>query len=208
MKVDCISTTGLQVGLCKLVDQTPEEVLGLGIRESTASAKLEQDPITRPTVNKWVWTVNKCELLWCPMTSHHPVKPEVPTGNGWQLLEVDQKFSQIQRSPTTTILTQIEACLNSRPLVSLTCNYDGVDALTLGHFLVGRPLESIPDPSFYLFVSLLHRWHTCQNLVCHFWRKWSSEYVSSIRKFTKWHHPSRNVCWRHCYSQGRWSGSC
>ena len=93
-----------------------------------------------------------------------------------------------------TILTQIEACLNSRPLIALSCDDDGVDALTPGHFLIGRPLESLPDPAFsYRPVSLLRRWHLCQNLVRHFWRRWSSEYLSSLRKFTKWHHPSRNA---------------
>ena len=93
-----------------------------------------------------------------------------------------------------TILAQIEACLNSRPLVALSCDDDGVDALTPDHFLIGRPLESLPDPAFsYRPVSLLRRWHLCQNLVRHFWRRWSSEYLSSLRKFTKWHRPSRNA---------------
>ena len=35
-----------------------------------------------------------------------------------------------------TVLTQIEAVLNSRPLTPLSCNDDGVDALTLGHFMI------------------------------------------------------------------------
>ena len=94
----------------------------------------------------------------------------------------------------TTVLTQVEACLNSRPLVSLTCDDDGVDVLTPGHFLIGRPLESLPDPAFsYCSVSLLRRWHLYQNLVHHFWQRWSSDYLSSLRKFTKWYHPSRNA---------------
>ena len=93
-----------------------------------------------------------------------------------------------------TVLVQIEACLNSRPLVPLSCDDDGMEPLTPGHFLIGRPLESLPDPSFsYRSVSLLRRWHLCQNLVRHFWQRWSTEYLSSLRKFAKWHHPSRNV---------------
>ena len=41
----------------------------------------------------------------------------------------------------TTVLAQIEACLNSRPLTPVNSpDDDGIAALTPGHFLVGRPL--------------------------------------------------------------------
>jgi hypothetical protein len=94
----------------------------------------------------------------------------------------------------TTVLTQIEACLNSRPLASLPRDDDGVEALTPGHFLIGRPLEALPDAAFsYRSVSLLRRWHLCQSLVRHFWKRWSTEYLVTLQKLTKWQHPSKNV---------------
>lgn len=72
----------------------------------------------------------------------------------------------------STVLAQIEACLNSRPLVAMSCNDDGIEALTPAHFLIGRSLESLPDPSFsYRALSLLRRWHLCRNLVRHFWQR-------------------------------------
>lgn len=93
-----------------------------------------------------------------------------------------------------TILTQIESCLNSRPLVVLPNDEDVIEALTPGHFLVGRPLESLPDPpSSYRSMPLLRRWELCQTLVRHFWQRWSSEYISSLRKFAKWHTATRNA---------------
>lgn len=94
----------------------------------------------------------------------------------------------------STVLAQIEACLNSRPLVPSPFDDEGVEALTPGHFLIGRPLTSLPDPSFsYRSISLLKRWHLCQHLVRRFWRRWSTEYIASLRKITKRHHPSRNI---------------
>lgn len=70
----------------------------------------------------------------------------------------------------STVLTQTEACLNSRPLIPLNvADDDGIQALTPGHFLIGQPLMALPDSSLsYRSVSLLRRWHLCQNLVRHF----------------------------------------
>ena len=46
----------------------------------------------------------------------------------------------------TTITCQVEACLNSRPLLAITSHdIDGVSTLTSGHFLIGRPLTAYPE---------------------------------------------------------------
>ena len=93
-----------------------------------------------------------------------------------------------------TILAQIEACLNSRPLVPLPCEGDTIEPLTPGHFLIGRPLEALPDPSAsYQSISLLRQWHLCQHITRHFWKRWSTKYISIIRRYVNWHHPSQNM---------------
>ena len=94
-----------------------------------------------------------------------------------------------------TVISQVEACLNSRPLVAIHSDDDGLEALTPGHFLIGRPIEALPDPSFsYRAISLLHRWHLCQAIVQQFWQRWSQEYLASLRRHSKWHNPTRNLC--------------
>ena len=95
----------------------------------------------------------------------------------------------------STVLAQIEACLNSRPLVPLnTPDEDGIEALTPGHFLIGRPLCALPDPSSsYRQLSLLKRWDLCQNLSRHFWKRWSAEYLTTLNKFSKWKNPTKNL---------------
>ena len=45
----------------------------------------------------------------------------------------------------STLLYQIEACLNSRPPAPLPNDDDGIEALTPGHFLVGKPLTGLPE---------------------------------------------------------------
>lgn len=69
----------------------------------------------------------------------------------------------------TIVLMKVETCLNSRPLISLSPANDGIEALTPGHFLIGRPLEMLPESSFlYCSLSLIRQWHLCQALVRHF----------------------------------------
>ena len=94
----------------------------------------------------------------------------------------------------TTVLTQIEACLNSRPLAPMPFDEDGTEAITPGHFLIGCALTSLPDPAMtYRSMSLLKRWHLCQVLIRHFWKRWHLEYLTTLRKHNKWYYPSRNL---------------
>ena len=70
----------------------------------------------------------------------------------------------------TTVSTQIDACLNSRPLTPLSHSEDGIEALTPGHFLVEAPLEASPDTeSSASSVSLLQHWRLCHARVQHLW---------------------------------------
>ncbi len=80
----------------------------------------------------------------------------------------------------TTLTSQIEACLNSRPLWPPTMNPDEVGALTPGHFLVGRPLV-VPYTSIVsLDTTTSHavRWKLVQKMRRDFW---SSEYLHSLQ---------------------------
>ena len=93
------------------------------------------------------------------------------------------------------MLVQVEACLNSRPLTPLPDQPDALEVLTPGHFLIGRPLTALPDEVSHEKVTHLRRWqlHVCQALVRHLWARWSSEYLQSLWKVSKWHNPSIQV---------------
>ena len=47
-----------------------------------------------------------------------------------------------------TILVHVEACPNSRPWIPTNlADQEGLEDLTPGHFLIGRPLCALPDPA-------------------------------------------------------------
>ena len=93
-----------------------------------------------------------------------------------------------------TLITQVEACLNSRPLAPLLDASEGMEVLTPGHFLVGRSLQALPDPSAsYQSISMLKRWHLVQALTRHFWKRWSSEYLITLSRINKWQSRKPNL---------------
>ena len=92
-----------------------------------------------------------------------------------------------------TLITQVEACLNSHPLVPLPNSNECLEVLTPGHFLIGQPIQALPDPSAsFQSILLLRRWHF-QALFRHFWQRWSSEYLVTLSRLYKWHSSSPNL---------------
>ncbi|GFT57613.1 integrase catalytic domain-containing protein [Trichonephila clavipes] len=63
-----------------------------------------------------------------------------------------------------TLLTQVEAILNSRPLVSLDCDNDpdSLNILTPSHFLIGEVITSSPEHTNDDKLSLRSRWDIVQ----------------------------------------------
>ena len=86
-----------------------------------------------------------------------------------------------------SILTDVDATLNSRPLCSLeTMPTDGIEVLTPGHFLIGRPL--IAPPAKLLSnssISTLERWNLCQKISSEFRKRWSQEYLCTLQRRRK-----------------------
>ncbi|XP_039307938.1 uncharacterized protein LOC120358281 [Solenopsis invicta] len=86
-----------------------------------------------------------------------------------------------------TILTQTEAVLNSRPLTPVSANPDDLRALTPGHFLIGAPLNAIPQCSLLeQSVNQLTQFQYLTKLVQFFWFGWSTEYLSNLQQRMKW----------------------
>lgn len=94
-----------------------------------------------------------------------------------------------------TLLCQIEAILNSRPLTPLSDDPDDMQALTPGHFLANRPLV-LPPPFRYVNEGNLvgkKLWNERQKMTKHFWERWQNEYLATLQERKKWRREKENV---------------
>lgn len=86
-----------------------------------------------------------------------------------------------------TVLLQIEACVNSRPLHPLSNDPNDLLPLTPAHFIIGEKLTTIPDQNMLeIPENRLSQYQRLQNLLQHFWTRWSKEYIAELQVRTKW----------------------
>ncbi|XP_076676250.1 uncharacterized protein LOC143373173 [Andrena cerasifolii] len=86
-----------------------------------------------------------------------------------------------------TVLTQVESCMNSRPLCPLTDDPSDLTPLTPSHFLIGSLMTSLPDPDLRdVKPARLIRYQHLQYMLQHFWTRWQKEYLHQLHQRTKW----------------------
>ncbi|XP_017788507.1 PREDICTED: uncharacterized protein LOC108571048 [Habropoda laboriosa] len=86
-----------------------------------------------------------------------------------------------------TILTQVEACLNSRPLHPISTDPNDLNPLTPGHFLIGDALMALPQPDLTnVTETRLNRYQLVQKTIQHFWKRWQREYLHGLQQRHKW----------------------
>ena len=89
----------------------------------------------------------------------------------------------------STVLVEVEAALNSRPL---TYVFDEMEEpLTPSHLIVGRRILSVPSKSSSDEVgqteeTLTRRAKFLQRILDHFWNRWRSEYLTQLREYHRY----------------------
>lgn len=80
-----------------------------------------------------------------------------------------------------TVLTQIGAVFNSRSLMPISEDLNELEAPTS----IGEPLVTVPQETPNKKVKLLEAWKLTQQIVQHFWDRWSNEYISRLQQRPK-----------------------
>ena len=174
---------------------------------------------TRPTFT-WLRTPSISHGLRLPwIVTYSPTVPlwdsngnsSLPSSLAWQCIRTNGGLVKqclrkslarqlIVRSPMETLVTEIEAVVNSRPLTYVYADQPSGQPLTPANFLLSRSAVSLPTTSADAHHSdsrylpgvpssaeqLLQIWKKGQKLLDHFWTVWQREYLLSLRE----RHPS------------------
>nr|XP_034831557.1 uncharacterized protein LOC117988517 [Maniola hyperantus] len=93
-----------------------------------------------------------------------------------------------------TVVTQIEAVLNSRPLLPMSQDVSDMAYLTPGHFLIGAPITSFPETDLTnVNINRLKFWNVCTKISQDFWKAWSKDYLCQLQNRPKWKYPHDNL---------------
>lgn len=134
--------------------------------------------------------LTKCGTRW------HFSPPGAPHFNGLAEAAVKTVKKHLKRvigdsiltyEELSTLLAQIEACVNSRPLCPISSDPNDIGVLTPAHFLVGESLVAPPEQCHIeAKASWLTRWQRVQQMGQYFWSRWSSDFLNQLQTRSNW----------------------
>ncbi|XP_045122631.1 uncharacterized protein LOC123511082 [Portunus trituberculatus] len=163
--------------------QRANKDLQMAIRQWDAHAKLQE-------------TLRRREIEWIfqPPTASH-------MGGVWerQIRSIRKILSSIIGSQKIdderlhTLFCEVEATLNSRPLTAAPSSALEPEALTPDHLLRVGSGTHLPIKDMSFEESFRRRWIHAQALADRFWKRWSAEYLHTLRMRQRQIAPSRNL---------------
>ena len=94
-----------------------------------------------------------------------------------------------------TLMCEVEAVINSRPLTLASNDPTDLHPLTPNHLLTTKSAVILPPPGNFQKndVYMHRRWRRVQYLVNLFWTRWKKEYLLTMQERCKWQQPKRNL---------------
>lgn len=143
------------------------------------------------------------EMLAIEGTKCHFIPPASPNFGGlWEAGVKSTKYHLkrlldskiVTYEELSTLLAQIESCLNSRPLCPLNNDPTDVVAITPSHFLIGEASNCLPEEDLMdINIDRLTRWKAIEQMKQHFWQRWRNEWLCRLQSRPKWLKPTKNT---------------
>lgn len=93
-----------------------------------------------------------------------------------------------------TLLNQVKAILNSRPILPLSDDPTDMEVLTPAHFLIGASLVAVPQSRVPdVNINRLTRFKQIQQMLQRFWAVWSRDYLNTLQQRSKWKVAQNNL---------------
>lgn len=144
----------------------------------------------RQNKDKLISSICKEEIEW------HFIPPHSPHFGGLWEAGIKSMKAHLKRVVSNTplnfehfytLLSEVEAIMNSRPLSPLSSDPEDLTPLTPGHLLIGRQLDSwLNEDLRSLPTNRLSLYQHLQQLKQHLWSRWSKEYVAELQQRVKW----------------------
>ena len=128
----------------------------------------------------------------CPKASWWGGVFERTIGLVKERLNLGLRSSKLSFIGLQTVLIEVEAIVNSRPISCLRTDPDAPTAITPGHLMTGRMLMVIPDANVKNVedVNVLQRLRHQQALTRQFWESFRRDYLQELQRRLKWQTPT------------------
>ena len=129
-----------------------------------------------------------------PSASHHGRVWERCIRSTRKILQAILKEQTICDESLATLMCEVEAIMNGRPLTKVSDDPRDLEALTPNHLLLLQSGPTLPPGVFTKEDTYSRRrWRQVQYLADVFWRRWIREYLPSLQARQKWIQEHRNL---------------
>ena len=103
------------------------------------------------------------------------------------------KSGNLDDEQLSTLLCEVEAVVNSRPITTVSEDPIDLQVLTPNHLLLMKGGHQSVTATSKDDVYARRRWRYIQHLADEFWKRWSREYLTLMQERQKWVKPQRNI---------------
>jgi transposase InsO family protein len=129
-----------------------------------------------------------------PYGSHHGGIWERCIRTARNILRALLKEQVVDDESLHTLMCEVEAIMNGRPITKVSDDARDPNALTPNHLLLAQSNPIFPPGVFTRSdVYSKRRWRQIQYLTDIFWKRWTREYLPLLQERQKWLTPKRNV---------------